>query len=79
MISRLLFPTNVSLNKQFLSDLMNRWLELREQLWISEELKKNLLNLFNYMRSGLIRNNNKEPVDIIHEKMVNWIVKRCNI
>ena len=79
LIYRLLFPANDSLNRDFIGELKNRWSELRSRIWTTENLKSKILNLFNLMRLGLLRNNKYEPVDLIYDKTQTWIIERLKI
>lgn len=74
---RLLFSNDFSFSKQLKIDILNRWKEIRESVWKEDFLGELYSSLFNYMKNGLIRNDENQNLYTINRRITNWIVKRC--
>ncbi|MFX1280425.1 MAG: CotH kinase family protein [Promethearchaeota archaeon] len=77
---RLLFPDNISINIPFLSDLINRWDYLYDNIWDSNEVINHLQDIYLPIQKSLIKaTKNLEWTKFILNTIEKWIRKRADL
>jgi len=76
---RLLFPDNESLNNNLIEDLEDRWLELRSNIWTTENLVLKCSQIYKKMREGMLRDDPKQPPSDLYNTIIDWINGRVQI
>lgn len=77
---RLLFPENFLINFEFLSDIINRWSYVRNNIWILDNLITYVNNLYQPIKNSLSRSLDlRKSVKDIKNKILNWIFIRINL
>ncbi|MFW9895312.1 MAG: CotH kinase family protein [Candidatus Thorarchaeota archaeon] len=77
---RLLFPENILINFEFLSDVINRWNYIRNNIWTLDNLITNFNNLYQPIKLSLSRSLDiRKSVEDIANKIQNWIFTRLNV
>ncbi len=77
---RLLFPNNSSINRKFVTEIKNRWYNIRTSLWKSDNLITYFNNLYSSIHNTIIRTNNNEDLVLnFAENIRNWLNIRGNL
>ncbi|MFX1523651.1 MAG: CotH kinase family protein [Promethearchaeota archaeon] len=77
---RLLFPENFLINFEFLSDVINRWNYIRNNIWTLDNLITYFDNLYQPIKLSLSRSLDiRKSVEDISNKIQNWIFTRLNV
>ncbi len=75
---RLFFTDKNELNKHFIEDIKTRWVLLRSSVWHGDSLNQTFNLLYDYMRSGLLRSDKNEDLEMIRKEISKGIVNRVD-
>jgi spore coat protein CotH len=76
---RLLFPENTSINIEFLSDIINHWDYLYNNVWDPNDIINIFQDIYLPIQNALIKaSKNEEWVDNILSTVEDWIATRAN-
>jgi spore coat protein CotH len=77
---RLLFPDNDSINTEFLSDVINRWNYLYDNIWDPDDINSHFQSIYEPIQNALTKTTKSEEwANFIINKVEDWINTRADL